>query len=72
MGYEGAPVSLSAELEVNFFYQIGNGAEHLAQAHSLAIQKFLAEEEINQVEAFCITNWALFGDSSLQFGGYSS
>ena len=72
MGYEGAPVSLSGELEVNFFYQIGNGAEHLAQAHSLAIQKFLAEEEINQVEAFCITNWALLGDSSLQFGGYSS
>jgi len=72
MGYEGDPVTLSAELEVNFFYQIGNGVEHLAQAHSLAIQKFLAEEEINQVEAFCITNWALLGDSSLQFGGYSS
>jgi Peptidase family C25/Propeptide_C25 len=72
MGYEGDPVSLSGELEVNFFYQIGNGVEHLAQAHSLAIQKFLAEEEINQVEAFCITNWALLGDSSLQFGGYSS
>jgi len=72
MGYEGDPISLSGELEVNFFYQIGNGVEHLAQAHSLAIQKFLAEEEINQVEAFCITNWALLGDSSLQFGGYSS
>jgi hypothetical protein len=72
MGYEGDPVSLSGELEVNFFYQIGNGVEHLAQAHSLAIQKFIAEEEINQIEAFCITNWALLGDSSLQFGGYSS
>jgi Peptidase family C25/Propeptide_C25 len=72
MGYEGQPVSLSGELEVNFFYQIGNGAEHLAQAHSLAIQKFIAEEEINQIEAFCITNWALLGDSSLQFGGISS
>ncbi len=72
MGYEGEPVSLSGELEVNFFYQIGNGVEHLAQAHSLAIQKFIAEEEINQIEAFCITNWALLGDSSLQFGGISS
>ena len=72
MGYEGDPISLSAELEVNFFYQIGNGATHLAQAHSQAIQKFLAEEEINQVEAFCITNWALFGDPSLVFGGYST
>ena len=48
MGYEGDPISLSAELEVNFFYQIGNGATHLAQAHSQAIQKFLAEEEINK------------------------
>jgi hypothetical protein len=72
MGYGGEPVSLSGELEVNFFYQIGNGTEHLAQAHSQAIQKFLAEEEINQIEAFCITNWALLGDSSLQLGGYSS
>jgi len=72
MGYEGDPVSLSAELEVNFFYRIGEGTTNLAQAHGQAIQKFLAEEEINQVEGFCITNWALFGDPSLQFGGYSS
>ncbi len=41
----------AVELEVNFFYQIGNGIEHLAQAHSLAIQKFLAEEEINQARS---------------------
>ncbi|MFA5103382.1 MAG: C25 family cysteine peptidase, partial [Candidatus Thermoplasmatota archaeon] len=72
MGYEGVPVSLSGELEVNFFYHVGEGTMHLAPAHGQAIQKFLAEEEINQVEAFCITNWALFGDPSLQFGGYSS
>jgi hypothetical protein len=72
MGYEGIPVSLSAELEVNFFYKIGTGSTHLAQAHSNAIQKFIAEEEINQIEAFVITNWALLGDPSLQFGGYSS
>jgi Peptidase family C25/Propeptide_C25 len=72
MGYEGNPVSLSGELESNFFYEIGNGSTNLAQAHSRAIQKFLAEEEINQVEAFVITNWALFGDPSLRLGGYPS
>jgi hypothetical protein len=72
MGYEGNPVSLSGELESNFFYQIGHGSTNLAQAHGSAIQKFLAEEDINQVEAFVITNWALLGDPSLQFGGYSS
>jgi len=70
MGYQGNPVSLSAELEVNFFAQIGNGSMTLGQAHSGAIKKFLDEEEINQVEAFCITNWALFGDPSLRLGGY--
>ncbi len=70
MGYQGNPVSLSAELETNFFAQIGSGATHLGQAHSGAIQKFLNDEEINQVEAFCITNWALFGDPSLRLGGY--
>jgi hypothetical protein len=71
-GSGGDPDTLSGALEMNFFYQIGNGATHLAQAHSLAIQKFVAEEEIDQTAAFCITNWALFGDPSLMFGGYSS
>jgi hypothetical protein len=72
MGYEGNPVSLTGELESNFFYEIGNGSTNLAQAHSRAIQKFLAEKEIGQIEAFCITNWALFGDPSLRLGGYPS
>ncbi|MBN1280842.1 MAG: hypothetical protein JXA00_04255 [Candidatus Thermoplasmatota archaeon] len=73
MGYQGNPVSLSGELESNFFWQIGmNGATNLAEAHSKAIQKFIAEEDINQIEAFVITNWALFGDPSLLFGGYSA
>jgi hypothetical protein len=70
MGYQGNPVSLSAELESNFFYEIGNGSTNLGQAQSGAIQKFLMEEDINQVEAFVITNWALFGDPSLRLGGY--
>jgi hypothetical protein len=72
MGYEDNPVTLSAELESNFFYEISNGSTNLAQAHSRAIQKFLAEEKIGQIEAFCITNWALFGDPSLRLGGYPS
>jgi hypothetical protein len=63
---------LSAELESNFFYNIGHGSTHLAQAHSQAIRKYITENSIAQTDAFCITNWALFGDPSLMFGGYSS
>jgi hypothetical protein len=63
---------LSAALESNFFYNIGHGSTHLAQAHSLAIQKYIDEHSIGQTDAFCITNWALLGDPSLLFGGYSS
>jgi hypothetical protein len=67
------PNSLSAELEMNFFWQIGNNnVTNLAKAHSQAIIKFLNENTIEQTAAFCITNWALFGDPSLRFGGYSS
>jgi hypothetical protein len=63
---------LSAELETNFFYEIGHGSEHLAQTHSQAIVKYLNENTIGQTDAFCITDWALFGDPSLMLGGYSS
>jgi hypothetical protein len=66
------PDTLSGELEMNFFYEIGNGSTNLAQAHSRAIQKFITEEPIDRLAAFCITNWALFGDPSLRFGGYPS
>jgi hypothetical protein len=72
MGYVGIPVSLSAELEVNFFSNIGNGTTTFGQSHSQSIQKFISEEEIAQTEAFIITNWAALGDPSLRFGGYSS
>jgi len=71
-GTGGDPDTLSGALEMNFFYQIGNGTEHLAQAHSLAITQYINENSISQIAAFCITNWALIGDPSLQFGGYSS
>jgi hypothetical protein len=72
VGYNDHPISLSAELETNFFYQIGQGTTHMGQAHGQAIQKFLAEEDIGQTEAFVITDWAVLGDPSLLFGGYSS
>lgn len=63
---------LSAALESNFFYEIGYGATNLAQAHSQAISKYINEHTIGNTDAFCITNWALFGDPSLMFGGYGS
>jgi len=62
----------NAALEANFFYEIGNGATHLAEAHSRAIQKYIAELGVDESDAFCIAEWALFGDASLLFGGYSS
>jgi hypothetical protein len=67
------PNGRSAALEINFFWQIGNNSvSNLAKAHSQAIAKYINEHPIAQIDAFCITNWALFGDPSLRFGGYSS
>jgi hypothetical protein len=72
-GSGGIPNTLSGALEMNFFWQIGNNSvTNLAKAHSQAISKFISENAIDQTAAFCITDWALFGDPSLQFGGYSS
>jgi hypothetical protein len=72
-GSSDDPNTLSAALEMNFFWEIGNNSvQHLSLAHGMAIQKFISENDIDQTAAFCITNWALFGDPSLQFGGYSS
>jgi hypothetical protein len=73
IGSGSNPLTLSAELEMNFFWEIGvNGTTNLGGAHSGSISKFLNEESIGQTEAFCITNWQVFGDPSLKFGGYSS
>jgi len=67
------PNGRSAALEINFFWQIGNNnVTNLAKAHSQAIAKYINEHTITQIDAFCITNWALFGDPSLKLGGYSS
>lgn len=70
IGASGNPVSLSAELETNFFYEVGqDGATNLGQTHQDAISKFINENDIQQTEAFCITEYQLFGDPSLQLGG---
>ncbi len=73
LGASGDPASdLSAKLETYFFSEIGQGSTHLAQTHSQAIQKYVSGEDIAVADAYCITEWALFGDPSLLFGGYSS
>jgi hypothetical protein len=67
------PNTLSGALEMNLFWQIGyNNVTNLAKAHSQAISKYVNENNIDQIAAFCVTNWALFGDPSLMLGGYSS
>ena len=71
MGYQGQPLSLSAEMESDFFYEIGqDGATTLGQAHSGSISKFIAENSIGDTEAHCITVYQLFGDPSMPLGGY--
>ncbi len=71
-GSGGDPNTLSGALEMDFFWEIGQNVTYLAKAHSLAISKFISENDIEQISAFCITNWALFGDASLRIGGYPS
>jgi hypothetical protein len=67
------PISLSSALETNFFWQIGNNSvANLAKAHSQAITKYINENAIHRLDAFCIIIWQLFGDPSLKLGGYSS
>ena len=65
------PLTLSTELDVNFFYEIGqNNVKYLAQAHGGSTTKFLNENNIGNTEIHCITVFQLFGDPSLKFGGY--
>jgi len=68
----GDPNKLSAKLETNFFYQIGqNGTTNLGAAHSLSIQKYVLEDGVpSATAAHCVTVYQLFGDPSLKLGGY--
>lgn len=71
IGYSGMPLSLSAEMESNFFHQIGQaGAQTPSEAHAGAITKYINENDVIQVDAFCITEWQLFADPSMVLGGY--
>jgi len=73
IGGAGDPTDdLSAELESNFFYMIGHNSTHFAETHGQAIRKYLSQNVVGPVDAYCITIWAAFGDPSLLFGGYSS
>jgi hypothetical protein len=67
------PVTLSGALEINFYRQYGNGGlSNLGKIHGQAITQYINEQPIDLLDAFVITNWALFGDPSLKLGGYSS
>ena len=74
LGYPSHPLSLSAELESNFFYEIGkNNATTLGLAHSGSIVKYITDNpgcQNNIDEVYCITEYQLFGDPSLKIGGY--
>jgi len=74
LGYPTHPLSLSAELECNFFYEIGkNNATTLGLAHSGSIVKYITDNPgcQNDIdEVYCITEYQLFGDPSLKIGGY--
>jgi len=72
IGSSGNPLTLSALLETNFFYQIGqNNAETFGQAHSNAIGKYITDHPIlDATEYHCITIYQPFGDPSLMIGGY--
>ena len=67
----GPGIEKSGRLETDFFYEIGQeGAKTLGEAHSGSIQKYILEDSIRQDDAYVITEWQLFGDPSLQLGGF--
>jgi hypothetical protein len=71
LGLGGSPPDLenSGGIDNNFFYKIGNGATSLGEAHSGAIQKYVLENDLQINEIFCLVEFHLFGDPSLQLGG---
>jgi hypothetical protein len=74
IGYEGKPISLNAELETNFFYEIGqNGSTTLGSAHGGSILKFITDNSpIKTADQYhCLSVYQLFGDPSLKLGGFS-
>ena len=65
------PISLQGEIDLDFFYTIGQeNAEKLGEAHSGAVMKYVTDNDMRQRETFTATITQLFGDPSLQLGGY--
>ena len=70
-GLSNYPISLSSELDLNIFYEIGqNNVKNIGQAHSGSITKYLNENYVDKCASHCITVFQLFGDPSLKIGGY--
>jgi hypothetical protein len=68
----GDPISLQGEIDLDFFCVLNDQQiEKLGQAHSDAITKYVLENKMGQRETFTSTIFELFGDPSLQLGGYS-
>jgi hypothetical protein len=67
----GTPLQLSAALESNFFYAIGQGgAQTFGEARSGAINKYLHDfPTIDALDYHCISIYQPFGDPSLRLGG---
>jgi len=66
------PIALLGEIDLDFFVVLGQEPiEKLGEAHSGAITKYVTDNTMRQREAFTTTIFQLFGDPSLQLGGYS-
>lgn len=65
------PISLLGEIDLDFFYVLGDlQIEKLGEAHSGAITKYVLDNNMRQRETFTTTIFQLFGDPSLQLGGF--
>lgn len=71
VSWVGQPISLNAEIEMNFYYKIGvDEVNTPGETISGAIQKFIDENVVELTESHSIAIVHLFGDPSLQFGGF--
>ena len=71
VSWVGEPVSLNGQIEMNMFYTIGEeDAATPGQAVAGALSRFIDENVVQVTEAHCISIVHLFGDPSLQFGGF--
>ena len=70
----GDPLTLSAMLESNFFYKIGqDNVTTLGEAHSGSIIKYMEDVDLSHsyyTHLYVISEYQLFGDPSLKIGGY--